>query len=94
MVRRRGARQSGRTALATGLCLLHAPLVAGLAKLTDKEALVELYTSTGGPSWTLSSEAPYDEMLLPGGSNGWDTTSDPCPVQLLAHVSSEQSSPK
>jgi len=57
-----------------------AHLVAGLAKLTDKEALVSLYESTAGGSWTLSADAPYDEMLLPGGNTGWDLTNDPCPV--------------
>ena len=66
------------------LCLASLPLVTGLAKLTDKEALVELYSATGGSTWALSSDAPYDEMLLPGGNNGWDTTGDPCPVAYNA----------
>uniref|UniRef100_A0A7S2CKC7 Leucine-rich repeat-containing N-terminal plant-type domain-containing protein n=1 Tax=Haptolina brevifila TaxID=156173 RepID=A0A7S2CKC7_9EUKA len=55
------------------------PFVASWAKVTDKEALVELYQSTGGANWTLSSLAPYDEMMLPGGNDGWDLSKDPCP---------------
>lgn len=61
-----------------------APLVHGLAKLSDKDALVALYDATGGASWTLSSDAPYDEMLQPGGNYGWDLSGDPCPVAFNA----------
>lgn len=77
----------GASALAPAcacLCLLRLPLVTSLAKLSDKEALVELYKSTGGEHWTLSADAPYDEMMLPGGNVGWDEANDPCPVQFNA----------
>ena len=83
MVRRRGDPLRDRLRsplLLPCLCLLHLPTVLGLAKLSDKEALVELYGATGGDTWALSADAPYDEMMLPGGNNGWDTTTDPCPV--------------
>jgi hypothetical protein len=56
------------------------PLVTGLAKLTDKEALIALYESTNGQSWALSADAPNDDMLRPGGNDGWDITGDPCPI--------------
>ena len=81
MVRRRGGLLPARCLC---LSLLHLPLALGLAKLGDKSALLELYSATGGDTWTRSSDAPYDEMLLPGGNNGWDTTSDPCPVAFNA----------
>lgn len=61
-----------------------APLVSGLAKLSDKEALVALYEATGGAAWTLSANAPNDDMLQPGGNFGWDLTGDPCPVAYNA----------
>jgi len=85
MVRRRSTRQQcARTAYTAALCLLQLPLAAGLAKLSDKDALLDLYAATSGSTWTLSPDAPYDEMLLPGGANGWDTSSDPCPVAFNA----------
>lgn len=85
MVRRRSSVPDGAgLPLLPLLCLLHLPLVVGLAKLGDKEALVALYASTGGETWSLSPDAPYDEMLLPGGNNGWDTDGDPCPIAYNA----------
>jgi len=56
------------------------PSVAGWAKVGDKAALVELYEKTGGASWTRSTDAPNDEMMQPGGNNGWDLNGDPCPI--------------
>jgi len=83
MVRRRGG--LARAPVCACLCLLHVPRALGLARLTDKEALVELYGAAGGPDWALSTEAPYDEMLLPGGNNGWDISgTDPCPIAYNA----------
>lgn len=68
-----------RRLLAVPVITVWLPIVAGLAKLADKDALVELYQSTAGANWSLSALAPYDEMMLPGGNSGWDLTSDPCP---------------
>ena len=70
---------SARLLAATVVCAW-LPLVAGLAKLGDKDALVALYEATSGASWSLSVDAPDDEMLKPGGNDGWDLTSDPCPT--------------
>ena len=85
MARRRQTRPYAKALpLLPCLCLLQLPLALGLAKLGDKEALVELYSATGGDTWSLSPDAPYDEMLMPGGNNGWDTASDPCPIQFNA----------
>jgi len=64
------------------ICLLIVPSAIGLAKLDDIEALRELYESAGGAGWKLADNAPGDGMLLPGGNNGWDLNSDPCPFNF------------
>jgi len=62
-------------------CACSLPVVTGLAKLGDRDALVLLYDTAGGANWTLHADAPDDEMLRPGGNNGWDVAhGDPCPA--------------
>jgi len=53
-----------------------------LAKISDRDALLLLYDAAGGASWTMHADAPYDEMMLPGGNDGWDLAADPCPVNF------------
>ena len=68
--------------LAGVVCLIMLVPAIGLAKLDDIEALRELYESAGGAGWKLADNAPGDGMMLPGGNNGWDLNSDPCPMNF------------
>lgn len=78
-MRRRSGLRGRLVASALCVCL---PAAAGWAKVSDKEALVSLYESTGGANWVMSDDAPYDEMLLPGGNHNWNLEEDPCDDRL------------
>ena len=72
-----GAWRSSRAWLLTFCACI--PTTIAWVKAVEKEALIELYNATNGASWARSQDAPYDEMMLPGGNKGWDFDGDPCP---------------
>ena len=75
--------RDARVAPAFLTILLSPPLVAGLAKVSDTDALIALYENTGGASWALQSGAPGDLMMQPGGNAYWGlSASDPCPLNF------------
>lgn len=56
--------------------------VLGYVKTVEKEALLTLYSVTGGQNWALDADAPDDDMLQPGGNYYWDEAADPCPLNF------------